>query len=304
MDRFEAFKTSVMDSCTDHSPKGSMDVAVVGLCAKINGLSNYVTLSSCSGRMSVWCEQIPSTVGSANWRSKGKAGGWLQVSHSEVLVAGLYNECELYETLFPGLKVQRSSDDESDLNLETLVSVKFEPLILHIGCRTLDAAQKMLKTVLEAGCRNSGLVPSTHSRWVCQVRTSVKVDVPVGSLRLCEDTKTDVVDLVVNRAYLKNLLRLVNRKFGENEARRMILEERIQKVFLSGTASDDSGGVVVESKDQRRSRKRQLGLELQKLSQLGDVDGGVYVDVPGSGGYVGPVGGPLGMAVDLTVLNR
>jgi hypothetical protein len=54
---------------TDYSPKGSIDAPVAALCAFINALPPFVTLSSCSGRIAVYAH------GPGLATARGSAGG-------------------------------------------------------------------------------------------------------------------------------------------------------------------------------------------------------------------------------------
>ena len=58
-DPFDASKSQILDALQggiDRSPKGSVDEPILSLIEEINKLPNFVTTSSCSGRVSVFFE--------------------------------------------------------------------------------------------------------------------------------------------------------------------------------------------------------------------------------------------------------
>lgn len=91
LDAFDQKKQSILEEITtnsaenlDLSPKGTIDVDIIPLLTQINQLPDYVTLSSCSGRVSVFLEGEKG--GKAG--GKGLGGKWLFISHEEKAVWG------------------------------------------------------------------------------------------------------------------------------------------------------------------------------------------------------------------------
>jgi tRNA(Phe) wybutosine-synthesizing methylase Tyw3 len=83
--------------------------------------------------------------------------------------------------------------------------------------------------------------------------TAIRLDVPLASF----DTITRTVrPFGLNHAYLITLINLVNEKFHENEIRKQKLFNSLQELF-------SLQGSVVETKEERRVRKRMEGLQLQ-----------------------------------------
>src|SRR3972149_12258512 len=93
----------------DFSKKGSIDRPIERLVKKINSSDNYYTTSSCSGRIMVLAEG-----------KKKNEAQWLFVSHEKVSSLKLKN--------IPKEKLW----------------LKFEPMILHVACRTLEDAQNIV----------------------------------------------------------------------------------------------------------------------------------------------------------------
>ena len=115
----------------DLSRKGSVDAPIVEFLKKLNAHPDYVSLSSCSGRIIIF----------ASTEENIKKGcQWILVKHDEV-----------------------KKDDQAwqkvidNQQREGILTLKFEPFILHVQCRHIDAAKKLLTLANEAGFRNSGL---------------------------------------------------------------------------------------------------------------------------------------------------
>lgn len=106
----------------DKSPQGYMDKDIVQLLKKINSKKDYETTSSCSGRIVL-----------LNSQKKGESK-WLFKSHEPVTVE------QIIKTL-PEHKVWFMQ----------------EPLILHIKCKTLEAADKLLSIANSIGLKKSGI---------------------------------------------------------------------------------------------------------------------------------------------------
>src|SRR5262245_39549957 len=103
-------------SC-DNSPKASVDTAALPIIALLNSHPHYVTTSSCSGRLVVFAEAIGAS---------GEQDGWLLVAHEEV-----------EDQAFGALGFAESEQPLEYGDMSTLVSLKFEPFILHVEAATI-----------------------------------------------------------------------------------------------------------------------------------------------------------------------
>lgn len=130
------------DVYSDASPKGSVDAAIIPLINNLNNLENYVTTSSCAGRISVFLEgekakdghvdegatidiegaAAPKTT-TAGVGGKGGGGRWLFVSHAP---ANLENAGSLVKLL--GVNVEGTGQAEN-LEGKRLIRFKFEPMV-------------------------------------------------------------------------------------------------------------------------------------------------------------------------------
>ncbi|XP_046400307.1 tRNA wybutosine-synthesizing protein 3 homolog [Ischnura elegans] len=162
----------------DNSRKGSIDSRIESLVCFINDLPDYVTTSSCSGRIIMFCLD-------EGQGSKKKGCKWLYTSHD------LVDEASLISHLNP---------EEGNLVL------KFEPLILHVRCSNMESAKALLTCSLTAGFKNSGFVVGKQGSLVLAVRSCLGLEVPLSK---------DGIQLVSNE-YIKFLAEVANEKMTEN----------------------------------------------------------------------------------------
>jgi tRNA(Phe) wybutosine-synthesizing methylase Tyw3 len=176
----------------DKSPKGSVDAHIQDLVDLINQHPHYATLSSCSGRISLFDHGDANLI-SANApiqadegaplardeqlevymnpqgrpeSGKGGSGRWLLVSHDPV-------EPEQVFSIFfpPTLDTDKADDtDTASSHNHPTWTFKLEPFLLHVAAANLHAGQSLLRFALESGLRESGLVV-TPQRVTVALRT-------------------------------------------------------------------------------------------------------------------------------------
>lgn len=192
---FDDEKKQYMDKLygPDKSKKGCVDEFLISLIDDINSTENYFTTSSCSGRISIFTMN----------NSKNKYDSdWILVSHEKVK----------FEDILEAVK-----------NLpDALVRFKSEPMILHVCCRSLDDAQKLMYVAHEAGLKDSGII-STRKRFIVKIVGSDRVDSPIA-----KDGK-----LMVSVEYLEWLTDIVNEKLDKVHARIEKLHETFENKLIS-----------------------------------------------------------------------
>lgn len=201
----------------DKSPKGSVDEKIRPLVNLINLHPEFVTLSSCSGRVAMFdpagCDnsegeitrdEIDNTtttqpkVKGTEISGKGR-GKWIFVTH-DILP-------DLGERLIDSLKLagkQRSLTDTSN----AYITFKHEPPLLHIAASSLSAGKKLLH-LAKSTCamRESGLVV-TDQRVTVEIRTTGTL------LSLPLMVHSDVIQ--PNEEYLKTLASIANKRMEQN----------------------------------------------------------------------------------------
>ncbi|KAJ9589480.1 hypothetical protein L9F63_017297 [Diploptera punctata] len=179
-EEFQRQKNQILDGI-DLSRKGCIDDPIQELVELINTEDDFVTTSSCSGRVILFCEDI------VNGKRK-KGCKWLYTTHENV------KDDDLLRSIQPN---------------EGNNVLKFEPMILHVQCRTLEKAKLMHTCALESGFRNSGITLGKHGKIILAIRSCMGLEVP-----LTEDGNT-----LVSNEYLKYLTKKANEKMEENKTR-------------------------------------------------------------------------------------
>ncbi|KAI7193480.1 hypothetical protein KC363_g2747 [Hortaea werneckii] len=217
------------DQYEDLSPKGSVDEGIKELISEINGLPDYVTTSSCAGRVAVYLEG-----------AKGAKGGgrWLFTSH-DLLEPPIKDGESGLIALF-GL-----SDEAPSAPLEAegvrFVHFKSEPMILHILTSSLASAHHAASAALQAGFRESGINSTQEAKDgspacpMVAVRSSgLAFDCIIGYYAegsSPEDQGT--IKPMVSEGYLRTLVNVANQRFRTNIERR----ERFRATLLKDVRS-------------------------------------------------------------------
>ncbi|EEB09380.1 wybutosine biosynthesis protein Tyw3 [Schizosaccharomyces japonicus yFS275] len=172
-DPFDEAKAKILkqleSNVPDASPKGHPDSPIFPLLKVVNSHPDWVTTSSCSGRISVYVQ-------GAKTRKGG--GYWLFVSHEA--------QQELPEQLE---SANVHYDDENSLEegeregaqhgVSRDVQFAFEPMILHVQTRTMESAQMLHRVAASCGFRETG-IQGSDSKHIVAIRTSLRIDVPLG----------------------------------------------------------------------------------------------------------------------------
>lgn len=213
----------------DLSPKGTIDERCLPIISLINNHKDMVTLSSCSGRVSVFVEGIKEhdQIG-----AKGNEGKWVYVNHNP--------DIENWNTHFD---YKQNFDSFPDSILTRFILYKFEPLILHVKCRNFEMATELYKTAMNCGFRESGI----NNNCVVAIRISIKLDIPIGYL------DNEEIVLNVNDNYIRYITKLSIDRFNENFKKLEQLYQAIKKMELPIKE-------IKETKEERRVRKMQEGL--------------------------------------------
>ena len=127
MESFDQQKRQVMGKLVgdDRSPKGSLDAPIVDLIHFLNAHADFVTTSSCSGRIAVL---------RASEDGDAKGVEWLLVEHATIT----------YEQLHKALHPEEST-------VTGRVTFKHEPFIMHVQCRDVQAAKWLLQLKIGFG---------------------------------------------------------------------------------------------------------------------------------------------------------
>ncbi len=163
----------------DKSKKGSIDKDAIKVVKLINSKKDFYTTSSCAGRIVL-----------LEMKSKKKNEcNWILSKH------GTINYNEIIKTI--------KNNQENRIKYE--VWFKQQPLILHIACRNLNYASKLLDKTRKI-FRRAGIIALSSKKVVLEI---------IGDERL----ETIVADekFVADEKYLKELVKYANRNFADNK---------------------------------------------------------------------------------------
>ena len=159
----------------DKSRKGSIDNKIKRLVNKINSLEDFYTTSSCAGRI------LLLTIPESNKKNEVK---YLFCSHKKI----------------------KYSDLKKNILLKKLpkriVWLRVEPAILHVACKSLYSAIKILNLARNIGFRRSGIISIRKNKLVLELISTEKIDAIVSKNR----------KLLIDENYFKVLIKEGNKK--------------------------------------------------------------------------------------------
>ncbi|RLN69745.1 hypothetical protein BBP00_00000164 [Phytophthora kernoviae] len=207
-----------LQAAEDKSPKGCIDEPIVDLIKTINANPNYVTSSSCSGRIAVFCGEAATGNGS-DLITKG--GKWLIAEHATIT----------FDQLVTALRSPDATSSNSNM-----IIFKHEPFIMHVVCRDLDAAKELLQWGIACGFRESGVVLGNR-KIMCAIRTTANgLEIPLG--RSAEQ-------LLVNEDYLRWIVGVANQKFEANKQKTDRLFDAFRAKFCQPVANQQASTMAL-----------------------------------------------------------
>ena len=173
----------------DRSKKGTVDVKIYKLLDIINKLSDFYTTSSCAGRITLFVE--PKT-------GRKCDSSWLLVSHEPVA--------------FKHIKAALKKLPEEK------VWFRMESAILHVCCRDLASANRMMRIARLAGFKHSGVM-DLGRRIMLELISTERVDAPIS----CDGK------MLVSDDYLIFLIEASNGKLKRTREKIKKLESLLSK---------------------------------------------------------------------------
>lgn len=269
---FSAWRKALLEdlarNANDKSLAGRVDAQIASLVSFINdNFEQYVTTSSCSGRVSLFhrgtiedhlveelslreskCDAPPNIESSqsiSRARKRGSFGlGTLFQSHDPLPDVEGAVQGRLIPAVSHFWHWRRKLPLATPLVQQTeLLQLKFEPMILHIRCRDVDAAAALLQCAGESAQGNSGILSCSrgtheHRRITCCITSPVSYSIPlfVGGRWLLPVSSDDKGEKgcfhedAAWQALLTSTVHHTNELFRENARRtqrfRCVLEDR------------------------------------------------------------------------------
>lgn len=169
----------------DKSIKGEIDKEILPLIKKINSFPNYYTTSSCAGRIMLL---MPS--------KRKQDTKWIFVKHDKVKFIEVKKNLK---------KIPKES-----------VWFRQESFIIHVCCKTIDDAQKLLDIANKVGLKRAGII-TTKNKILVELISTEHFDTIVA-----KNGK-----LLINDLFLKTLIEEANDKLEMNFRKLKKLEELI-----------------------------------------------------------------------------
>ena len=254
----------------DRSPKGSVDEKIIPLVDLINRHPEYVTLSSCSGRVALFDpagsnyndtsnDDDVQIVKGTEISGKGR-GKWIYVKHDI--------EPNLGQSIIHSLKqvgkerlharhrlnsstTTTNENNNHDNNFEPPITFKHEPPLLHVGAASLHAGKKLLH-IAKSICamRESGLVV-TDQRVTVELRTTgTLLCLPLMIQLLEEDeSSSSSISLIPNEEYLQSLADMADERMVQNELLLKKLYNAIQDGLFENNPKSEDGESNITTKN-------------------------------------------------------
>lgn len=171
---FELDKKNILGKI-DKSQKGEIDADIKELVDLINSKEEYYTTSSCSGRIVLI--EMPES-------GRKDEAKWLLVKHRPVTVD----------------EIKKSLKSEKD------VWLKQEGMILHVCCKTIEAAEKLVNLAKNSGFKRTGMI-TVNKRYIVEIVSTENV-----STILAKKGK-----IIVGDEYISVLVDECNAKLNKNK---------------------------------------------------------------------------------------
>ena len=175
----------------DKSGIKGIDREIMPLVNLINSKEEYFTTSSCSGRIIL----MPET-------GKKQENVFLFVSHKAVSVKDIKDILE---------------SSEKSLTSPSPVYIKHEPCILHVACKSLDSAIKLVSKARQSGWKKSGIIGIKPDKVMCELVSTEILAAPIA----------DKGKVIIDNNYLKIAAKECNKKLAQTRNKIKQLEKEL-----------------------------------------------------------------------------
>ncbi len=180
MDSWESYRAKHLKKYHEAKGSGAVDPPIVPLLELLNSHTDYVTTSSCSGRIALLSTSLSERKGESFFFRK-----W----HRPILFDELWDAIAGYSG-------------------GGRLLLKFDPFIIHVGARDFEAALRLLRVARGAGVKIAGIQSADSAKVHVEIRGIDAVSLPVfdGSLLVSSD-------------YVRYLVGYLNWKMLRNQER-------------------------------------------------------------------------------------
>ena len=170
--------------------EGKADKAFIPFLKKVNASRDYFSSSSCSGRLLLLA--LP---GSG--------------TKKEAYFFARYHEPATFEDIWK--KIQAFNDGA--------LWFKMESFILHLGCKDLKRAEKILEVMRQSGLKRGGIMVTKPGKFMVEFQGTEAMSLPVK-----EKGK-----VLVDKTFMEHVVKTANQKLKKNAANRKKFERNFLK---------------------------------------------------------------------------
>ena len=189
--RFKMVKERHRKSFEKAVREGKMDAAFKPLCEFISSSKDFYTSSCCSGRILL--------LGLPQGERK-KDAYFHRKWHSTIS----------FEEVWEALQEKTLGE----------LWLKLEPFIMHVGCRNLEGAKKIMAIMKKAGVKRGGIIVAKEGKFLVEFDGTQEMSLPVK-----KEEK-----ILVQKDYLKETVEKANKKLEKNYE----MIERLEKEMRKG----------------------------------------------------------------------
>ncbi|MEM4511212.1 MAG: hypothetical protein QXD25_00140 [Nanopusillaceae archaeon] len=176
---FNILKRLYTKKLEEHLKLNKVDREILHVINLINSSNDYFTTSSCAGRIVLI--KVPNDL-------KKQRDVFIFKSHQIVRFEDIFDILKKNYTLFDN------------------IWLKQEPFIIHVSCRNLKSAIKILKISSKVGLKHSGILSLKKSRIIVEIIGNEKVETILSKNK----------KIIVSEEYLKDLVEEANKKLLRN----------------------------------------------------------------------------------------
>ncbi|MCF7860657.1 hypothetical protein K9M79_00300 [Candidatus Woesearchaeota archaeon] len=176
MNRFSNIKSDFLTK-KDKSKKGMIDEQIKETVELINTMPDFFTTSSCSGRVILFVPGMKKT----EFKTLFSSHESLSITAKNIIIKSIHPD----------------------------ISLRFEPLIIHIRCRTIEHTASLMRSCQKDGGLKKTSIISHGRKIILEIRSTDYLEMPI---------KTSG-DLVIDPRKYSAIKKCVQNKFNKNKKR-------------------------------------------------------------------------------------
>ena len=177
--KFKQQKENALKGLKEAREKGDVDADMLPLIDYVNSLPDYYTTSTCTGRITLFHDP-----------GSKKDSGWV----------GKWHRTVEFGEVMKALKT---------LPQHGTIWFLQEPTIIHINCRTLDDASRLVDLSRNAGYKKASILSFKDERIIVEINGTERINAP-----LAIDGQQ-----IADNEYIRQLIEIANKKFTKGMTR-------------------------------------------------------------------------------------